>query len=168
MVLGAPQEGSRRRSPQICGRALALRAFRGHRLFCWNPTATCHNVPRQICGNPSRALSRFSAKSEEEAIKKAEAKLGVKGVKVERDEDVLDTWFSEHPTSKLACMGRLKRSRGAANEPPIRRPTHRRNVAYRAFSCAGLLSSARACPPSQRALGRRPPSQSREPARTRL
>lgn len=36
----------------------------------------------------------FSAKSEEEAIKKAEAKLGVKGVKVERDEDVLDTWFS--------------------------------------------------------------------------
>lgn len=36
----------------------------------------------------------FTGRTMEEAVKKAEEKLGVKGVEVVQDEDVLDTWFS--------------------------------------------------------------------------
>jgi valyl-tRNA synthetase len=54
-----------------------------------------HRIPAYRVTKPAQQDEMwFSAKSEAEAIKKAEAKLGVKGVEVEQDEDVLDTWFS--------------------------------------------------------------------------
>jgi valyl-tRNA synthetase len=54
-----------------------------------------HRIPAYRVTKPVQESEMwFSAKSAEEAVKKAEAKLGVKGVEVEQDEDVLDTWFS--------------------------------------------------------------------------
>mmetsp|Transcript_63182 Transcript_63182/g.137388 ORF Transcript_63182/g.137388 Transcript_63182/m.137388 type:complete len:1069 (-) Transcript_63182:79-3285(-) len=54
-----------------------------------------HRIPAYKVVKPAQDKEMwFSAKSAEEATKKAEAKLGVKGVVVEQDEDVLDTWFS--------------------------------------------------------------------------
>jgi len=54
-----------------------------------------HRVPAyKVVHPPQKEEVWVSAKTEAEAIQKAEAKLGVKGVKVVQDDDVLDTWFS--------------------------------------------------------------------------
>jgi len=54
-----------------------------------------HRVPAYKVVEPKQKEEMwFSAKSMEEAEEKAKKKLGVKSVKLERDEDVLDTWFS--------------------------------------------------------------------------
>lgn len=54
-----------------------------------------HRVPAyKVVSPPQKEELWFSAASEADAVAKAEKKLGVKGVKVEQDEDVLDTWFS--------------------------------------------------------------------------
>jgi len=54
-----------------------------------------HRIPAYKVVEPAQSEEMwFTGKSEAEAIKKAEAKLGKKGVKVEQDADVLDTWFS--------------------------------------------------------------------------
>jgi valyl-tRNA synthetase len=54
-----------------------------------------HRVPAyKVVHPPQKEETWFSAASEAAAVAKAEKKLGVKGVKVEQDEDVLDTWFS--------------------------------------------------------------------------
>lgn len=54
-----------------------------------------HRIPAYRVTSPEQKEEMwFTGKSEKEAIEKAEKKLKVEGVKVERDEDVLDTWFS--------------------------------------------------------------------------
>jgi len=54
-----------------------------------------HRIPAYRVTKPAQKEEMwFTARSAEEAQKKAEAKLGVKGVEVVQDEDVLDTWFS--------------------------------------------------------------------------
>eukprot|EP00928_Gymnodinium_smaydae_P082285 TRINITY_DN6565_c0_g2_i1.p1 TRINITY_DN6565_c0_g2~~TRINITY_DN6565_c0_g2_i1.p1 ORF type:complete len:1062 (+),score=285.13 TRINITY_DN6565_c0_g2_i1:63-3248(+) len=54
-----------------------------------------HRIPAYRVVSPAQKEEMwFTGKSEAEAVAKAEAKLKTKGVKVVRDEDVLDTWFS--------------------------------------------------------------------------
>jgi len=54
-----------------------------------------HQIPAYRVVKPEQPKEMwFVAKSTEDAIAQAEEALGVKGVEVERDEDVLDTWFS--------------------------------------------------------------------------
>eukprot|EP00933_Yihiella_yeosuensis_P020356 TRINITY_DN1632_c0_g2_i1.p1 TRINITY_DN1632_c0_g2~~TRINITY_DN1632_c0_g2_i1.p1 ORF type:complete len:1120 (+),score=296.43 TRINITY_DN1632_c0_g2_i1:194-3361(+) len=54
-----------------------------------------HRIPAYKVVKPVQAEEKwFTGRSAEEAAKKAEAALGVKGVEVAQDEDVLDTWFS--------------------------------------------------------------------------
>lgn len=54
-----------------------------------------HRIPAyRVVSPPQEKEQWFTGKSEAEAVAKAEAALGIKGVKVEQDEDVLDTWFS--------------------------------------------------------------------------
>jgi len=54
-----------------------------------------HRIPVYKVVKPAQKQEMwFTGRTAEEAAKKAEAKLGVKGVEVEQDEDVLDTWFS--------------------------------------------------------------------------
>mmetsp|Transcript_49822 Transcript_49822/g.153860 ORF Transcript_49822/g.153860 Transcript_49822/m.153860 type:complete len:1584 (+) Transcript_49822:1327-6078(+) len=56
-----------------------------------------HRIPAYRVTKPEQPIDKevwIIAKSVEEAVAKAEAKLGVKGVEVIQDEDVLDTWFS--------------------------------------------------------------------------
>mmetsp|Transcript_63371 Transcript_63371/g.136300 ORF Transcript_63371/g.136300 Transcript_63371/m.136300 type:complete len:1062 (+) Transcript_63371:169-3354(+) len=54
-----------------------------------------HRIPAyKVVKPPQEKEMWFVGTSAAEATKKAEAKLGVKGVEVVQDEDVLDTWFS--------------------------------------------------------------------------
>jgi len=54
-----------------------------------------HRIPAYKVVKPAQDKEMwFTGKNMEDAVKKAEAKLGVKGVVLEQDEDVLDTWFS--------------------------------------------------------------------------
>jgi len=54
-----------------------------------------HRIPAYKVVKPAQQNEKwFTGKSAEEATKKAEEELGIKGVVVEQDEDVLDTWFS--------------------------------------------------------------------------
>lgn len=54
-----------------------------------------HRIPAYRVTKPEQDKELwFSARSEAEAIAKAEKHLGKKGVEVVQDEDVLDTWFS--------------------------------------------------------------------------
>jgi len=54
-----------------------------------------HRIPAYRVTKPvQQEETWFTGKSKEEAIKKAESKLGITGVEVAQDEDVLDTWFS--------------------------------------------------------------------------
>jgi len=54
-----------------------------------------HRIPAYRVTHPEQpAETWFTGRSMEEAVQKAETKLGAKGVKLEQDEDVLDTWFS--------------------------------------------------------------------------
>eukprot|EP00927_Polykrikos_kofoidii_P012600 TRINITY_DN15448_c0_g1_i1.p1 TRINITY_DN15448_c0_g1~~TRINITY_DN15448_c0_g1_i1.p1 ORF type:complete len:1130 (+),score=196.99 TRINITY_DN15448_c0_g1_i1:503-3391(+) len=54
-----------------------------------------HQIPAYKVTKPKQEKETWvTGKSKAEAIEKAEKKLGVKGVDVEQDPDVLDTWFS--------------------------------------------------------------------------
>lgn len=54
-----------------------------------------HRIPAYRVVKPAQAEEVWvTGTSLEDAVKKAETKLGVSGVELEQDEDVLDTWFS--------------------------------------------------------------------------
>ena len=64
--------------------------------YCLSPIAyhlSASAFMNQVVEPRQEAEMWFSATSMQEAEEKARKKLGVKTVKLEQDEDVLDTWF---------------------------------------------------------------------------